>query len=218
MSERPPETPIRVVCFDLGGVLIRICRSWREGCDVAGLPLRDGLEAALDHSRDWLEANRRYQIDDISLDDYVRTVSASINGLYTPEEIERIHHAWTREPYDGVNDIIDALHDGDLITAALSNTNAAHWAVLADADPVARLQHRCASHLMRLHKPDPQIYRAFERIVGHAGSDILFFEDTPDNADAARTLGWRTHVVDPRQPTAPQIRRALRDHGVPGPW
>jgi HAD superfamily hydrolase (TIGR01509 family) len=218
MPQRPTSSTVRVVCFDLGGVLIRICRSWREACEYAGLPVRDGLDSALDNSRNWHDANRRYQIDELSLDAYARTISASIDGLYTPDEIERIHHAWTREPYDGVNDIIDALHARNVVTAALSNTNAAHWAVLADTDPVARLQHQCASHLMRLHKPDPQIYRAFESIVGHHGADILFFEDTPENADAARAVGWRTHLVDPLQPTAPQLRSALDQHGVTGPW
>jgi len=31
---------IRMVCFDLGGVLIKHCRTWREGCAAAGLRLR----------------------------------------------------------------------------------------------------------------------------------------------------------------------------------
>ena len=37
-------TPPSLVCFDLGGVVIRICRSWEEGCAAAGLPLR-GVES-----------------------------------------------------------------------------------------------------------------------------------------------------------------------------
>ena len=31
----------RTVCFDLGGVIVRICRSWEEGCHRAGVSLRD---------------------------------------------------------------------------------------------------------------------------------------------------------------------------------
>ena len=30
----------RLVCFDLGGVIIRICRTWAEGCRAAGLDVR----------------------------------------------------------------------------------------------------------------------------------------------------------------------------------
>ena len=34
--------------FDLGGVIVRICRSWQEGCRAAGIALksRDGNAAA----------------------------------------------------------------------------------------------------------------------------------------------------------------------------
>ena len=30
-------SPIRLVCFDLGRVLIRICDGWREACGAAGV-------------------------------------------------------------------------------------------------------------------------------------------------------------------------------------
>ena len=29
-----------VICFDLGGVLVRICRDWNEGCVAAGIEPR----------------------------------------------------------------------------------------------------------------------------------------------------------------------------------
>ena len=29
-----------VICFDLGGVLVRICRDWNEGCAAAGIDPR----------------------------------------------------------------------------------------------------------------------------------------------------------------------------------
>ena len=31
---------VALVCFDLGGVLVRICRDWAEGCRAAGLTVR----------------------------------------------------------------------------------------------------------------------------------------------------------------------------------
>ena len=30
---------VRIVCFDWGGVILRHCRSWQEGCAAAGLPV-----------------------------------------------------------------------------------------------------------------------------------------------------------------------------------
>jgi len=205
---------IRVVCFDLGGVLIRICRSWREGCEVAGLPVRPGIESVLDGSHDWYDINRQYQIDDIPIETYATEVSRITGGLYTAEEIVRIHSVWTRGPYDDVNEIIDGLHDHDIVTAALSNTNAMHWETIGHVDPVARLRHAYASHLLHLHKPDSRIFHEVEERLGVDGDSILFFEDTRENAEAAAMLGWRTHLVDPSRATAPQIREALAGHDL----
>ena len=36
---------VRCVCFDWGGVLLRICRSFAEGVRAAGLELRPGADA-----------------------------------------------------------------------------------------------------------------------------------------------------------------------------
>ena len=53
----------RVVCFDLGGVLVRICRSWDEACGHARLPYRlpelMGTEAFRLRRREVVE---RYQV------------------------------------------------------------------------------------------------------------------------------------------------------------
>jgi FMN phosphatase YigB (HAD superfamily) len=67
---------------------------------------------------------------------------------------------------------------------------------------------------MRLIKPDERIFRAFERAMDMVGGDILFFEDTPANAEAARAAGWRAEVVDPSEETAPQMRAHLESHGL----
>ena len=37
-----------IVCFDIGGVLVRICRTWEEGCIAADVPLRP-FEEKPDH-------------------------------------------------------------------------------------------------------------------------------------------------------------------------
>ena len=37
-----------LICFDLGGVLVRICRSWDEGCAAAEVPIRP-FEVDEDH-------------------------------------------------------------------------------------------------------------------------------------------------------------------------
>jgi putative hydrolase of the HAD superfamily len=204
---------IKLVCFDLGGVLIRICRSWEEGCAAAGLDVREGFRSPIHEPR------RRAAVDAlqrgaIEPDEFWVEISDCFGGVYEPYEIERVHRAWTLGEYEGVCDVIDRIHDAGVATACLSNTNAPHWEILVRHDALKRLHSLHASHLLRSAKPDEAIYRAFEQAVGRAGEEILFFEDTEENAVAAFALGWRTAVVDPHTETAPQIEAALLEHGV----
>ena len=79
---------------------------------------------------------------------------------------------------------------------------------------IGKLGRRFASHEMRLHKPDPAIYREFERSVGLAGAEILFFDDLPENVASAREVGWIAEQIDHRHGTYEQIQAALRRHGI----
>lgn len=208
------ERTIRLVCFDLGGVLVRICRSWEEGCAAAGVPVREGYRP--DEAG---EARRRSAVDAlqrgaITREDFWGVVAETYRGLYAPEEIERVHAAWLLGEYDGVGGLIERVHERGLATACLSNTNAPHWEALVEYDALRRLHARYASHEMGMAKPDEAIYRAFEQAAGARGPEILFFEDTPENAEAARALGWDAHVVDPAQETSPQIEAALRQRAL----
>ena len=91
---------IRVVCFDWGGVILRICRSWAEGCEMAGLPVRGKTG-----SKKCMEARRRlslrYQTGQMSDAAYFRAVAEACDGHYEPSEIEQIHHAWLIEDFKG---------------------------------------------------------------------------------------------------------------------
>lgn len=216
---------ISLVCFDWGGVILRICRSWSEGCQRAGLPLRVPPErlAAPD-----LLAIRRAAADDYQagrLDDgaYFEAVRRGVGGAYTRDEIARVHDAWLIGEYEGIDDLLARLHaTPGVSTALLSNTNPRHWARQHPghgyAGPhfpaIRRLRHAHASHLLGVTKPDPSIYAEFERRTGHRGRQILFFDDLPENVAAARAAGWYAELIDHTSDTAAQIDRHLRTLGV----
>ena len=212
---------IKLVCFDWGGVILRICRSWQEGCERAGLPVRDGStdESAM-HRRH--ELSIRYQIGELSCEAFVDALAETTDGLYTPDEIRLIHDAWLIEEYEGVGDVVSELvAHPSVSTGLLSNTNQLHWERHfetgnrpADFPTVGLLEHRHASHLLRLAKPDPAIYRAFERETGFDGPTILFFDDLEENVQAARSVGWKSEQIDHTNDTAGQIRAHLRTHDV----
>ena len=93
-----------------------------------------------------------------------------MHRLYSPAEIKRIHHAWLLEEYSGVAATIDRIHAAGVATAALSNTNHAHWVRMNEFPAVTKLQRRLASHELRLAKPDDAIYREAERHLAVRGA------------------------------------------------
>ncbi len=209
------DASIRLVCFDIGGVLVRICRSWPEGCTAAGLPIRDGVQNILQReTRIRRELVRLYQTNRIDTDTYCRRVSEAFDDLYRPDEIRAVHDAWLLGEYEGLTDIIDAIHDAGLETACLSNINHVHWRRMREYPAFMRLQHHFGSHEIGHHKPDPEIYEAMETSLGLAGSQILFFDDLEKNVEAAGNRGWHAVHVDHAAPMDVQITEALVEHGI----
>ena len=211
---------VKIVVFDLGGVVVRICRSWAEGCAAAGLPFRDENLASEEMKVRRRAMSARHGRGESPSDLYYRALAATTGGLYTPEEAERIHHAWTREEYPGVFELVGRIHDAGFETGVLSNTNHSHWVRLAPARArggetpeyrtPAAIRHLHASHIMGLLKPEPEIYRAFERATGFAAPSIVFFDDLPENVAAASAAGWRAFQVDHTGDTASQMTGVLR--------
>jgi HAD superfamily hydrolase (TIGR01509 family) len=202
------------VVFDWGGVLLRICRGFAEGCAAAGLEVRAGAtDPELYDVRRALSA--RYQVGVIGEEEFFDGVSAAMGGLYTPVEISRIHDAWLLGEYAGVGTLVDALHARGVVTGLLSNTNGRHWARRERDFPTAgRLVHQHASHLLGLAKPGAEIYAAFEACTGLTPDEIVFFDDLGENIDAARTRGWHAVRVDHTGDTAGQMAQALAGLGL----
>ena len=211
-------TPIGLVCFDLGGVMLRICRSWSEGCVAAGVDVRgdvDALVAQAKDGADWEAINGPYQCGDFDADEFARRFSALLSGLYSPTEVLAVHRAWIHGEYDGIGDVIATLHDHGVGTAVLSNSCAEHWKEMPGYPAVQAVQTLLGSHEIAMRKPDVEAYREVERRTGHHPRGILFFDDLPENVAAAQLAGWRAERVDHAQPTTVvQIMRVLGEHGV----
>jgi HAD superfamily hydrolase (TIGR01509 family) len=212
---------ITVVCFDLGGVLVRICRSWAEAVSTAGLDARVPQGVA----EDVLVQRRRTIIDQhgtgaLTNEAYYSAMSEAFDGVYSLADMEGIHRAWLLDLYPGVSELVAELNQlNHVATACLSNTNDAHWLRLVDAEyaPINTLQHQLASHLLRTAKPDPQIYQQATTIFGVNPAQVLFFDDLQENVQAARHAGWQAEQLDPHGDTVTQMRNHLRQHGIYAP-
>ena len=203
---------IRLVCFDLGGVLIRICRSWREGCQAAGIDIRGEWHNGYPQIENWGDLCVQFDTGRIDGKAWAAQVSRGVNHLYSPEEVTAIHDAWLLGEYEGVLNLVDEIHECGLQTAALSNTNPDHWPFIVQYPTIQRLHHRFASFLLGMHKPTPEIYREVQKLLRLDGSEILFFDDLPQNIEGARSCGWNAVFIDPHSRTDVQICNALEQY------
>jgi len=207
-----------LVVFDLGGVVVRICRSLKEACSAAGVEHHVEMhDERLAQQRRTLV--RQFEVGAIGEEEFFGRVAVTSEGRYTLEQFRAIHEAWILEEYAGVGGLIDDLHARGVPTGVLSNTNASHWRQLAPHAEIAghrarfetpgKARHLHASHLLGLAKPDEAIYHEFSKRTGFAPPDIVFFDDLAENIDGARRAGWTAHQVDHSGDTAAQMRVIL---------
>jgi glucose-1-phosphatase len=203
--------PIRLVCFDLGRVLVRLCDNWRHACELAGLPappakFDPAVRAKLEQLISLSDTGR------LDLHDFARAAAPLLR--VDPDHVTALSNAYVIEPFPGVEKLLTDIAARGVKTACLSNTNASHWQMLGDPDhpaalPLDRFTHRFASHLLGLRKPDPAIYAHVERSTGAAGHHIAFFDDVAENIHAARARQWRAFLIERTDDPVSQVRRHL---------
>lgn len=72
----------------------------------------------------------------------------------------------------------------------LSNTNVLHFQYVKEKYEFFKLFDRFfLSYKMKLMKPDRKIYETFLRSVPYKADEIFFIDDTPENIETARQLG-----------------------------
>ena len=211
MTPRP-----RVVCVDLGGVVVRICRSWHEGCAAANVPVRESLatpDAATDARLCSLVD--RHQRGAMTYGQFLLELAEISRGSYSRDELDRIHMGWILGDYPGIVQLFERVRGAGIPVACLSNTNDAHWQQMRETSPAfAAIELHHASHLLAANKPDEAIYAAFERATGFAAHEIFFADDLIDNVRAALARGWNAIHIDHNGDPAAQIEAALSACGV----
>lgn len=207
---------IDLVCFDLGRVLIRICDGWGHACSVAKVATPVKAPSAEDEAA-LHEIVVRNEIGEKDLAWFCEQ-AAPLLGL-SPSEVEAASFAYLREPFEGGAELVAELEEADVATACLSNTNAHHWRLMTTPGsphylPLACMRYRFASHLVRARKPDAAIYEHIERESSLPPGRIVFFDDIEANVEAARSRGWKAHVIAPDESPIVQARRWLAHYDV----
>ena len=204
------------VVFDLGGVLVKVARTWGEAATTAGYgDLSTQVSAQPLVNFLGLE---QFQAGKLTLEEYAQQLAHWLElESSSSDQALQIHQGILMDVYPGTMEIVDELHRLDYPTGCLSNTNAPHWDHMTGSGlfpNVAQLQFPGLSHVMGMEKPHATIYRAYEELCQTPSHSIIFFDDSLANVDAAKRAGWRAHRIDPAGDTASQIRLHLADLGL----
>jgi len=207
--------PIELVCFDLGGVLLRIADNWVDACGRAGVEVRDELfDESLRQSLP--ELSRRLEAGRVDLDTFVESVVC--HSGYRPEQVLAVLDAIVIDLYPGTGELLDRLASKPVTTALLSNTIGRHWDRIRDDrerfGAIHQIAHHFVSHEIGHRKPEAAIYEHVEQALGVAPRHILYFDDQPENINAAVWHDWQTEAVDPKADTVAYVTRKLEEYGV----
>jgi putative hydrolase of the HAD superfamily len=123
------------------------------------------------------------------------------------QEFINAFDSWPRGLFPGAADLIKRV-DRRCVRATLSNTNALHWPrFLAEFEPL--FDHHFPSHLTGRLKPDPDVFEHVIDALRCTPAEILFLDDQPLNAAAARQAGITAAVVR----GVHEAEQALADYG-----
>jgi len=204
---------IRCICFDLGGVMVKVRHHWKDVLDQLNIP-HPSAEKLHDHRYEW-EIFKHFEIGKCSEEEYLIALGNYFN--ISVEDASHAHRAILLEEYPGLKEWTHDLQSKDYLTGCLSNTNSLHWKILNDPlkyPAIFQLSKKVLSFECGCAKPDPDIYLAFEKESGFSGDQILYFDDLEPNIKAAKTFGWKGYTIDPAKDILPQIQFASFLEGI----
>jgi FMN phosphatase YigB (HAD superfamily) len=199
---------IRALLFDLGGVVFQIdferaVAIWAEraSCDPTCLRTRFAFDDAYeDHERGTLDASAYFAALRLSLgvaltDDDLR---AGWNGIYLG-------------PVPGMASILRTARSRFPLYA-FTNSNPTHqkvWSIRFASD-LAVFRTVFVSSDIGLRKPDPEAFMAVANLAGFEPSAFLFFDDSEENIEGARTAGMSAVLVE----SPSDVRRSVEQLGI----
>jgi HAD superfamily hydrolase (TIGR01509 family) len=196
---RRMESSIRVVCFDLGGVLVKLASGWEAACKLGGVKTLPNLGAWERQHALMVELERGRMAEEV----YFERMGQCDLGI-SADELKCVFDAWLQGAYPGAAELIAEIKERGVITACLSNTNPRHWRQVIEEVPeymeiMRRLDYRFASQEIGFAKPDERIYLHAQEQMKVTAEEILFFDDRLENVEGARAVGWHAEQITARR-------------------
>jgi len=197
---------IRVLLFDMGGVLVEL-----RGVEVMLEWLGNTLTAdELWHK--WLRSEpvRKFETGKIGAGEFAAGVASEFGLKVGPRQFLQAFSAWPFGPYPGALAMLARIPTS-YRRAVLSNSNALHWPRVRDEmgfGPV--FDSHFVSHLTGRIKPDAEAFEHVLDSLGCSPAQVLFLDDNLLNVEAAQGLGM--HAIRVRG--AAEAERVLTDLGI----
>ena len=174
---------IELILFDLGGVLV----------ELRGRPI----------PQDWLPDDMRFDCTDFLLSEtaksfekglidaqsFAESIKEELNIEVSPENIIQHFTDWPVGLFPGAHQLLKSINSRFRL-AVLSNTNELHWPRITSEFMITHYFEKIfASHLLKMAKPELDIFKHVISELGVEPDRILFLDDNQNNIDAARHLG-----------------------------
>ncbi len=196
--------PVRVVLFDVGGVLVQLSGV----ATVMGWVADRWTPADVWHR--WLHspAVRAFETGRTDATTFAADLVQELELGVPPALFLESFAGWPTGLYPGAHELVARI-PSHITRALLSNSNSLHWPRVENEFGLGALfEHRFVSHLTGRIKPDRD---AFEHVVSSLGCDagsIFFLDDNLLNVEAAHAAGMQGALVRGIEEAEQALRKA----------
>jgi glucose-1-phosphatase len=204
MRTQPNE--IRVILFDVGGVLVEL-----SGLTMLLSWLGHGVTA--EHARTlWLTSPtvRLFETGKMKASAFAEQMITELGLRVSSEEFLTELYARSQRTLPGAVELVRRIPPRIFVRATLCNTNAVQWPRLMEQHPdlIGAFDHHFASHLTGKIKPDEEAFRHVLATLGCEGPATLFLDDSQLNVAAAKRVGMTAFQVQGPLEAEQALRKA----------
>lgn len=184
--------PLRLVLFDLGGVLERVDAAAKVESWTKGRIPTDRFWPT------WLAAHavRDFESGRISPDTFALRAVEELGISISPSSFLDDFRDWLAGPFDGARELVLDVRATGTRTASFSNSNAVHWPIMERHQSTFELfDANFPSHRMGRCKPDVEAFSKVIELLARPANEIFFIDDNLVNVEGARAAGMRAEQV-----------------------
>lgn len=204
-----PTAAPEALLFDLGGVLVEIdfgraLNAWAPYSALSQTELRKSFTHDLQYER--------HERGEIEAAEYFGHLARTLQLTASPEQIECGWNAIFVGEILQTRMLVEAMR-GILPCYAFTNTNASHMATWSKLFPgvVGAFDRVFASHELGLRKPERAAFDRICLLTGASAASVIFFDDLPENIQAAESAGLQGVLV--RSPDDVALALRSLSHG-----